>query len=99
MTSLMFDNIYKDQKVLVTGHTGFKGSWLCQWLEMLGAKVHGLALEPPTKPSHFELLNLNMDSHLFDVRDTKRVKQAIDDLKPSIVFHLAAQSLVRDSYR
>ncbi len=96
---IVFDNIYKNQKILVTGHTGFKGSWLCQWLEILGAKVHGIALDPPTKPSHFELLNLNMDSRIFDIRDTERVQQAINELKPSIVFHLAAQSLVRDSYR
>jgi len=95
----MFDNIYKDQRVLVTGHTGFKGSWLCQWLELLGAKVHGIALEPPTRPNHYNLLDLFMDSRLIDIRDTERVQKAINEFRPSIVFHLAAQSLVRDSYR
>lgn len=95
-----FDRIYRDKKVLITGHTGFKGSWLSLWLTHLGATVYGYALEPPTNPSLFELLKLGdiMDHQIADIRDRENLKKSIARIKPDIIFHLAAQSLVRDSY-
>jgi len=94
----LFNDIYKDKKVLVTGHTGFKGSWLSLWLIKLGANVIGYSLEPPTKPSHFELLNLGMVSIIGDIRDRDKLNSTFKTHKPEIVFHLAAQPLVRLSY-
>lgn len=94
----MFDDIYHNRNVLITGHTGFKGSWLSLWLVKLGAKVVGYALEPPTKPSHFELLNLDMVSITGDIRDRDKLNTTFKEYKPEIVFHLAAQPLVRYSY-
>jgi len=94
----LFGGIYKDKTVLVTGHTGFKGSWLSYWLEQMGAKVVGYSLEAPTTPNHFELLNLNMTSIIGDIRDLESLKQVFNKYKPDIVFHLAAQALVRLSY-
>ena len=85
----------------MTGHTGFKGSWLCEWLLALGAEVHGLALPPPTKPSLFNQLRLakRIKSHVIgDIRDLATVKGAMRRVKPDFVFHLAAQPLVRLSY-
>lgn len=97
---LMKLDFYRGKKVLVTGHTGFKGSWLCQILLGTGAKVVGYSLEAPTQPSLFELAGLDakMTSVIGDVRDFDHLKQVFDDFKPEIVFHLAAQPLVRDSY-
>jgi CDP-glucose 4,6-dehydratase len=95
----LFDGIYKDKTVLVTGHTGFKGSWLSLWLELMGANVIGYALEPPTEPSHFKLLNLNMTSIIGDIRDTGKLSEVMNKFKPEIVFHLAAQPIVIESYR
>ena len=94
------DDAYKGKKVLITGHTGFKGSWLTLWLTELGAHVYGYALEPPTHPSLFEILGLEkvIEHELADIRDTRRLKEAIQRIKPDIVFHLAAQSLVGKSY-
>ena len=92
---------YKGKRVLVTGHTGFKGSWLCEWLLALGAEVHGFALEPPTRPSLFKQLKLarRIASHTIgDVRDLPAVMSAMRRVKPDFVFHLAAQPLVRLSY-
>jgi CDP-glucose 4,6-dehydratase len=94
----MFTNIYHGKKVLVTGHTGFKGSWLVAWLQLLGAEVVGLALKPNTEPAHFNLLNLDMQSHFIDIRDEAKVAAIIKNVQPDILFHLAAQPLVRDSY-
>ncbi len=94
----MFKNIYKDKKVLVTGHTGFKGSWLCLWLLELGANICGYSLTPPTEPNHFELLNLTMRSEIGDIRDNDNLSRVFNDFQPEIVFHLAAQPLVRLSY-
>ena len=96
----MFENIYKGRRVLVTGHTGFKGSWLCTWLLDLGATVAGYSVNVPTKPSHFEALRLAKRIEHFqgDVRDKNSLQQAIGRFRPDIVFHLAAQSLVRKSY-
>lgn len=93
--------VYKGKRVLVTGHTGFKGSWLCEWLLSLGAEVHGLALPPPTRPSLFNQLKLSgrIKSHTVgDVRDLPTVKRIVRRVKPDFVFHLAAQPLVRLSY-
>ena len=96
----MFD-CYKGKKVIVTGHTGFKGSWLCEWLLSLGAEVHGYALEPPTRPSLFCQLKLarRINSHTIgDVRDLDSLVRTMRSVKPDFVFHLAAQPLVRLSY-
>lgn len=92
---------WKGRAVLITGHTGFKGSWLCWWLEHLGAKVAGLALDPPTSPSLFELSGLAraMASVKCDVRDLAAVEAVFGAHRPEIVIHMAAQSLVRESYR
>ena len=95
----MFNNIYKGKKVLITGHTGFKGSWLALWLKQLGAEVLGYSLKPPTNPNHFELLDLNIISIIGDIRDREKLFSVFEDFKPDIVFHLAAQPLVRYSYK
>jgi CDP-glucose 4,6-dehydratase len=96
----LFGGAYAGRKVLVTGHTGFKGSWLCLWLTALGARVTGLAMAPDTEPSHWSLLDLNtVDSVYVDLRNATAVGQTLDRVQPEIIFHLAAQSLVRRSYR
>lgn len=98
----MFDVLfYKNRKVLITGHTGFKGAWMCQLLIMAGAKVVGYALQPPTKPSLFELCNLEqqMISIIGDVRDLEHLKTVFSEHQPEIVIHMAAQPLVRASYK
>lgn len=96
----LFGGTYAGRKVLVTGHTGFKGSWLCLWLNELGAHVTGLALPPDTHPAHWSLLNLSTvhDLHA-DLRNPSMVRHALDQVQPEIVFHLASQSLVRRGYR
>ncbi|MGE3541419.1 MAG: CDP-glucose 4,6-dehydratase [Candidatus Tectimicrobiota bacterium] len=94
-----FDGVYDGRRVLVTGHTGFKGSWLALWLTALGAQVTGLALPPATSPNHWDLLHLDLPEHRIDIRNAPAVQQAIDQAAPEIIFHLAAQPLVRRSYR
>jgi CDP-glucose 4,6-dehydratase len=94
-----FGNVYKGRRVLLTGNTGFKGSWLALWLSMLGAKTTGLALDANTTPSHWSLLGLDMDEKRVDVRDARSVAEAVTALAPEVVFHLAAQPLVRRSYQ
>lgn len=96
----IFKGVYKGKKVLVTGHTGFKGAWLSLWLGQLGAEVTGYSLPPPTKPSLFEALKLKQGmTHVTgDVRDEKLFRDVFIKYKPDIVFHMAAQSLVRLSY-
>jgi len=94
----LFNGIYYGKTVLVTGHTGFKGSWLSLWLQKLGANVIGYALDPPTQPNHFSLLNLEIESIIADIRDKAKIENVIQKYQPEIVFHLAAQPLVRDSY-
>lgn len=96
----MFNNAYQGKKVFVTGHTGFKGSWLCSWLLQLGAKVSGYSIDIPTKPSNFEILGLkNKIQHTQgDVRNRAQLLEAIKNFQPDIIFHLAAQPLVRKSY-
>lgn len=94
----LFNNIYKGKKVLITGHTGFKGSWLSLWLSKLGAEVIGYSIDRPSNPSHFDLLNLNITSVIGDVLDKEKLFETIKIYKPDIVFHMAAQALVRMSY-
>ncbi len=94
----LFSGIYKNKTVLVTGHTGFKGSWLVYWLNKMGAKVVGYSLEAPTSPNHISLLDLNIISIIGDIRDLGKLNETFEIYKPDIVFHLAAQPLVRLSY-
>lgn len=95
----LFGGVYEGRRVLVTGHTGFKGSWLALWLSEMGAKVAGFSLPAPTDPSHWSLLELPVESILGDIRDAAAIEKAVADFRPEIVFHLAAQPLVRESYR
>lgn len=100
MALSLFANLYAGRRVLVTGHTGFKGSWLALWLRELGAQVAGLALDPDTGPAHWQLLDLNdISDHRVDLRDASAVRKVLAAHRPEIVFHLAAQPLVRRSYR
>lgn len=96
----MFNNIYDGKKVLVTGHTGFKGTWLTTWLLGLGAEVCGVSIDIPTKPSMFEELELEskIQHHITDIRDLDKTKKIITDFKPDFLFHLAAQPIVSTSY-
>jgi CDP-glucose 4,6-dehydratase len=89
---------WRHRRVLITGHTGFKGSWLTLWLSHLGAEVTGFSDGVPTEPSHFEALNLDIRDLRGDVADAAAVKRVVAEARPEIVFHLAAQSLVRRSY-
>lgn len=94
-------NFYKNKKVLITGHTGFKGSWLCRILINAGAKVTGYSLEPPTEPSLFKLAKIENDiNHIIgDIRDLDHLTKVFDEVQPEIVLHLAAQPIVRESYK
>lgn len=94
-------DIYKGKRIFLTGHTGFKGSWLNLWLKSLGAEVYGYALAPNTNPSHFELLGGNKEFRgvFADIRDRENLKQSLRSFNPDIIFHLAAQPLVRESYK
>ena len=94
----MFKSVYKGRKVLVTGHTGFKGSWLCAFLQQLGARVCAMALPPETEPAHYSLLDLEIEEKYIDIRDPAAVKNAIGIFQPEVIFHLAAQPIVRRSY-
>lgn len=92
---------YKGKRVFITGHTGFKGSWMCKLLIEAGAEVTGYALKPPTDPSLFEMCGLvsRMNSVIGDIRDLPHLKQVFDEVQPEIVIHMAAQPIVRDSYK
>lgn len=94
-------SFYRGKRVFVTGHTGFKGAWLCRMLALAGAEVTGFSLNPPTEPSLFEIAGIARDVHsvIGDIRDYAALKAAFDEAQPEIVLHLAAQPIVRDSYR
>ncbi len=98
MMEKLFGGIYEGKKVLVTGHTGFKGSWLVLWLKSLGAEVTGFSLKPPTDPNHFDCLKMNIRSIIGDITKFNELQKAVDACGPDIVFHLAAQPIVRASY-
>ena len=95
-----FDDAYRGKRVLVTGHTGFKGSWLALWLKKLGAEVAGFSIDIPSHPSNFKLLDLEhgVTHYVGDIRDANRFAEAVDAFRPEIIFHLAAQALVCRSY-
>ena len=101
MTMKELEHFYRGKRVLVTGHTGFKGSWLCRILILAGARVTGYSLRPPTDPSLFEIVGLEdgMDSVTGDIRDRTHLQEVFKRVRPEIVFHLAAQPIVRDSYK
>ena len=93
-------SFYSGKKVLVTGHTGFKGTWMCMVLKEVGAEVIGYSLEVPTKPSVFELTNMadGMTSVIGDIRDIEALNKVFDEYEPEVVIHMAAQPIVRESY-
>ncbi|WP_413287834.1 CDP-glucose 4,6-dehydratase [Bdellovibrio sp. HCB337] len=93
-------SFWKNKKVFLTGHTGFKGSWMSLWLHKMGAQVTGYALQPPTNPSLFEAAGIAslIQSHIGDIRDFENLKKVLSDAKPDIIIHMAAQPLVRYSY-
>ena len=96
--SNLFNGVYNNKTILVTGHTGFKGSWLALWLSLMGAKVVGYSLEPDTNPNHFGLLDIECTSIIGDIRDNGHLYRVFKKYNPDIIFHLAAQSIVRRSY-
>lgn len=97
----IFEDFYRGRKVLVTGHTGFKGSWLCRVLTDMGASVTGYAKEPPTSPNLFygAGIDARVNSVIGDIRDLEHLRQVFEETQPEVVFHLAAQPIVRDSYK
>lgn len=102
MAGLMIDlSFYKGKRVFVTGHTGFKGGWLCKILKLAGAEVTGYSLPAPTNPNLFEIADIadGMTSVIGDIRDRDKLFATFDKAKPEIVLHLAAQPIVRDSYK
>ncbi len=94
----LFNGAYKGKKVLITGHTGFKGSWLSLWLSKMGADVIGYSIDTPTKPSHSDLLKVKVISIKGDILDKRKLQKTIQKYNPNIIFHMAAQALVRESY-
>jgi CDP-glucose 4,6-dehydratase len=94
----LFGGVYKNKKVLLTGHTGFKGSWLALWLQQMGAIVYGYSLKNEDEVNHLSLLNLDIEEKIDDIRNDEVLQQYFNEIQPDIVFHLAAQALVRKSY-
>lgn len=97
----MTPTFWHNKRVLITGHTGFKGGWLTLWLQSMGAKISGISLEPNTTPNLFTLADIQsgIDHHIQDIRDAPALSKIIKDFDPEIVFHMAAQPLVRASYK
>ncbi len=93
--------IFKNKKILITGHTGFKGSWLTLWLSLLGARVTGISFGYPTFPSHFKVIKIakRINHKILDIRNFQNIKKTIKKIQPDFIFHLAAQSLVQTSYK
>ena len=98
---MTFKNFFSDKRILITGITGFKGSWLASWLDLLDGRVHGIGLPPNTKPSLFKVLNINsfVEYQQLNIRNQKLLSEYISKIQPEIIFHLAAQPLVLDSYK
>src|SRR4051794_23360189 len=98
---MMEGSFWARKRVLITGNTGFKGSWLSIWLQLLGAQVVGYALNPPSDPSLFDIAGVDegMVSINGDVRDRDHLARTVSEFRPEIVFHMAAQAIVRESYR
>ncbi|EMY69562.1 CDP-glucose 4,6-dehydratase [Leptospira vanthielii] len=98
---MKLNTIFQNKKVIITGHTGFKGSWLSVWLHSLGADVYGISMDVPTNPSHFDSLEISkiINDIRIDIRDLISLKDKIHSIKPDFLFHLAAQPLVRFSYQ
>src|SRR5579859_2716403 len=96
----MFNGFYQGKRVLVTGHTGFKGAWLSLWLKKIGARVSGLSLPPPTNPNLHEIIKAGIfaEEAQCDIRDLGNLAAAVKKFQPDIIFHLAAQPIVRRSY-
>src|SRR5829696_225026 len=92
--------MWTDRRVLVTGHTGFKGAWLTLWLQSLGAKVTGIALGPNSEPALFTLLSpwRNLEHRVADIRDRRALRRHVKEARPEIVFHLAAQAIVAEAW-
>ena len=99
MVTNIFGGRYAGRRVLITGHTGFKGSWLALWLRELGAELTGIALAPESTPNHWDLLGITLDDYRIDINNAAAIREAIHLARPDMVFHLAAQPLVRRSYR
>ena len=102
MNRATLNDEFRGKSVFVTGHTGFKGSWLSIWLHQLGAKVSGYSLEPSTSPSNFRVSHVRelVDRHFVaDIRSVDTLRQSLDAADPDVIFHLAAQPIVRESYR
>jgi len=97
----LYNNLYEKRKVLITGHTGFKGSWICLLLKHLGAEVYGYALEPPTLPSLYKVAHIDeiVNSTIGDIRDYNKLLSTLKNINPEIIIHMAAQPLVRESYK
>jgi CDP-glucose 4,6-dehydratase len=94
----LFNGVFFGKKVLVTGHTGFKGSWLSYWLYKMGAEVYGVSLEPPTIPNHHSLISFHHESYIQNINDFEKLTSIFSKINPDFIFHLAAQPLVRYSY-
>ena len=97
----MKNSFFRNKKVLITGHTGFKGAWLSYYLYLLGAKVMGISLKPSTSPSLFNILGLKnkINSNFINILEKKQIEKKINKFKPDIVFHLAAQAIIKKSYQ